>query len=88
VLLEVPLPDFIDRWVDDEFEDERGKDAAHPSARLFASTRPTRPVAHMIGINPTNIVATVMNFGRSRFAAPSRSSPEDRRALAAAPTLR
>ena len=27
------------------------------------------PVAHMIGIRPTNIVATVMNFGRSRFAA-------------------
>jgi hypothetical protein len=25
----------------------------------------------MIGIRPTNIVATVMNFGRSRFAAPS-----------------
>ena len=29
------------------------------------------PVAHMIGINPTNIVATVMSFGRNRFAAPS-----------------
>ena len=29
------------------------------------------PVAHMIGIRPTNIVATVINFGRSRFAAPS-----------------
>jgi hypothetical protein len=29
------------------------------------------PVAHMIGINPTNIVATVMNFWRRRFAAPS-----------------
>jgi hypothetical protein len=28
------------------------------------------PLAHMIGINPTNIVASVMNFGRSRFSAP------------------
>ena len=33
------------------------------------------PLAHMIGINPTNIVATVMNFGRSRFAAPSTIAP-------------
>jgi hypothetical protein len=29
------------------------------------------PVAHMIGIRPTSIVATVMNFESSRFAAPS-----------------
>jgi hypothetical protein len=27
--LEVPPPDFVDRRVDDEFEDERGKDAAN-----------------------------------------------------------
>ena len=29
------------------------------------------PVAHMIGINPTNIVATVMKFERGLLAAPS-----------------
>ena len=29
------------------------------------------PVARTIGMSPMNIVATVMNFGRSRFAAPS-----------------
>ena len=29
------------------------------------------PVAHMIGMSPMNVVAIVMNFGRSRFAAPS-----------------
>ena len=39
-------------------------------AAMLPHVRPV-PVAHMIGINPTNIVATVMNFGRSRFAAPS-----------------
>jgi hypothetical protein len=34
------------------------------------------PVDHMIGIKPRNIVATVMNFGRSRLAAPSTMALE------------
>ena len=29
------------------------------------------PVAHTIGMSPMSVVAIVMNFGRSRFAAPS-----------------
>jgi hypothetical protein len=67
----VPFPNFVDRRVDDELEDERGKDAAnHRRGHSLPHVGPGA-VAHMIGINPTNIVATVMNFGRSRFAAPS-----------------
>ena len=39
------------------------------AAMRFHTSDPV-PVAHMIGINPTNIVAR-QNFGRSRLAAPS-----------------
>jgi hypothetical protein len=42
------------------------------AAIRFQTSDPV-PVAHMIGIRPTNIVATVMNFGRSRFAGPFHS---------------
>jgi hypothetical protein len=52
-------------------------------------------VAYMIGINPTNIVATVMNFGPSRFAAPSTivawrsaSADADSRAVCSAGRVR
>jgi hypothetical protein len=38
------------------------------AAIRFQTSDPV-PVAHMIGIRPTNIVATVMNFGRSRAEA-------------------
>jgi hypothetical protein len=37
-------------------------------AAIRVHTSDPVPVAHMIGIRPTNIVATV-NLGRSRFAA-------------------
>jgi hypothetical protein len=35
----VPFPDFVDRRVDDELQDERGKDAADHLAGEFGSVR-------------------------------------------------
>ena len=40
------------------------------AAIRFHTSEPV-PVAHMIGKGPINVVAMVMNFGRSRFAARS-----------------
>jgi hypothetical protein len=36
-----PIPNFVERWVDDELEGEWGRDAAN-HRRGHASTRPTR----------------------------------------------
>ena len=40
------------------------------AAMRFITSAPV-PVAHRIGTRPTNMVATVMNFGRIRRAAPA-----------------
>jgi len=40
------------------------------AAIRFITSAPA-PTDHMIGASPTNIVATVMNFGRMRLTAPS-----------------
>jgi hypothetical protein len=68
---EVPFPSLVDRLVDDEFEDERREDPAnHPRGDPLPHVGPGAGV-HMIGMKPTNVVPIVMNFGRSRCAAPS-----------------
>ena len=41
------------------------------AAIRFMTSEPV-PTAHMIGMRPRNVVATVMNLGRSRWTAPSR----------------
>src|SRR3954465_13840158 len=81
--LEIPLPDLIDRRVDDQLEQERGEDSAHHGrgdplhyvtgggGTRFITSEPV-PVAQRMGARPTKAVATVMNLGRSRFTAPSR----------------
>lgn len=43
------------------------------AAILFIMSEPA-PVDHMIGTSPNAIVATVMNFGRNRLTAPSRTA--------------
>ena len=56
----------------ERFSNRNGRAAQNPShteSQTHSSLR--RAVAHMIRINPTNDVATVMNFVRSRFATPS-----------------
>jgi len=41
------------------------------AAIRFMTSAPV-PVDHMMGTSPKNMVDTVMNFGRSRYTAPSR----------------
>ena len=41
------------------------------AAIRFITSAPV-PVDHMMGINPSDMVATVMNLGRMRLAAPLR----------------
>jgi hypothetical protein len=69
-------PWCCDRRVDDELQDKRCEDAANHRRRdPFPHVGPG-PGAHIIGMSPMNVVAIVMNFGRSRFAAPP--SPNER----------
>ena len=71
--LEIPFPDFVNRRIDHQFQQERSKDSAdhrRGDALHHIGARARRP--HDRAPGPMNIVATVMNFGRMRFTAPCK----------------